>query len=50
MTVDVKLLDWTDALQAPSVVGGKAYQLAQLSHYGLPVPAGMIIPAEWSQR
>lgn len=35
MTVDVKLLDWTDALQAPSVVGGKAYQLAQLSHYGL---------------
>lgn len=50
MTVDVKLLDWTDALQAPSVVGGKAYQLAQLHQYGLPVPAGMIVPAEWSQR
>nr|WP_294863618.1 PEP/pyruvate-binding domain-containing protein [uncultured Pseudogulbenkiania sp.] len=32
-----------------TAVGGKAWQLAQLRHFGLPVPDFVAIPASWSE-
>ena len=44
--MEPELLDWQGVLAADAAtVGGKAWHLARLKQYGLPVPEGLIIPA-----
>ncbi|SCX88061.1 PEP/pyruvate-binding domain-containing protein [Nitrosospira sp. Nsp13] len=48
MAAQPTILDWQGVLAADAVmVGGKAWQLARLKQFGLPVPEGLVIPAGW---
>ncbi|ARO88249.1 phosphoenolpyruvate-utilizing protein [Nitrosospira lacus] len=48
MAAQPAILDWQGVLAADAVtVGGKAWQLARLKQFGLPVPEGLVIPAGW---
>ncbi|WP_090369317.1 PEP/pyruvate-binding domain-containing protein [Nitrosospira sp. Nl5] len=48
MTTQLAILDWQSVLAADrATVGGKAWQLARLKQFGLPVPDGLVIPAGW---
>lgn len=48
MAAQPAILDWHGVLAADAVmVGGKAWQLARLRQFGLPVPEGLVIPARW---
>jgi pyruvate,water dikinase len=45
------LIDWQHPKAAElGVVGGKGWHLAQLRRFGLPVPDGLVLPADWSNR
>lgn len=48
MTTPRTILDWQSGLGIDAAaVGGKAWQLARLRQFGLPVPDGLVIPAGW---
>lgn len=50
MNTSIQLIDAAAATQAsPAQLGGKAWQLGQLRHFGLPVPDFFVIPAEASR-
>jgi pyruvate,water dikinase len=47
-TTQLEILDWQDVLAADAAtVGGKAWHLARLKQFGLPVPEGLVIPTGW---
>ncbi|WP_395009299.1 PEP/pyruvate-binding domain-containing protein [Undibacterium sp.] len=51
LQTSVSFLDWQQAWQRGSVgVGGKAFQLALLKRYGLPVPKSFVVPVEVCRR
>lgn len=48
MAAQPTILDWQGVLAADAMMmGGKAWQLARLKQFGLPVPEGLVIPAGW---